>query len=329
MRLKPLAALKWLFLSVVLWNSLALSSGAQDRTAADNKPDAPPTLPTRRSILRQRSWRLPPSGIPVKGCSVRPLLNPPKPHIETRFVPGRLTRDRFRADATRNPPKLNQWAADIPAAVRTYQPTEWFYLAHPTNFGERYRQDILGNPAVLTPLIVLHETVGSGWSAVRLFLTPHARDADQVSYHTLIMRNGKIIYLVPPDKRAFGAGNSIFRGRNGWETVRTSRTLSPSVNNFAYHISLETPPDGRHNGPRHSGYTNAQYYSLAWLVAKTGLPRHRITTHQAVDRSGSRQDPRSFNWMSFQTILNQFPQTQEIQIGCPGLPQGGALLSGR
>ncbi|NJM75191.1 MAG: hypothetical protein HC852_04660 [Acaryochloridaceae cyanobacterium RU_4_10] len=36
------------------------------------------------------------AGVPVKGCSTRPKLNPPKPNIETAFVPGVLTLDRFR-----------------------------------------------------------------------------------------------------------------------------------------------------------------------------------------------------------------------------------------
>ena len=311
MKFNSFAALNCIVGGVLLLHSLSPGWAAEQ-----NPPGTDPVAPQTPAV-RTPSWRLPPQGVPVQGCSTRPLLNPPKPHIETKFVPGRLTRDRFRLTLDpQSTPKL-QWAQDVPVAVRRYRPTEWFYMAHPTNFGERYRRDIQGRPALLTPLIVLHETVGSGWSAVRLFLTPHARDADQASYHTLILRNGTIVYLVPPDKRAFGAGNSVFVGRKGAEFVRTSRTLAPSVNNFAYHISLETPPDGRHNGPRHSGYTNAQYYALAWLVAKTGLPTHRITTHQAVDRSGSRQDPRSFNWSLFRSLRRQFPPTQQIVIGCP------------
>ena len=36
---------------------------------------------------------------------------------------------------------------------------------------------------------------------------------------------------------------------------------------------------------------NAQYLALAWLVAHTGVPDERITTHRAIDQSGSRIDP--------------------------------------
>jgi N-acetyl-anhydromuramyl-L-alanine amidase AmpD len=165
--------------------------------------------------------------------------------------------------------------------------------------------------------VVLHETVGSASSAVNFFQTPHPRDDDQASYHTLIKQDGTLVYLVPPDKRAFGAGDSVFESPVGIETVQTKPNFPPSVNNFAYHISLETPPDGDNNGDRHSGYSNAQYQSLAWLVAKTGVPTERITMHKLVDRSGSRKDPRSFNAQAFIQLLDSYPKTQEIAIGCP------------
>ncbi|MCP9784621.1 hypothetical protein KBY83_15120 [Cyanobium sp. WKJ7-Wakatipu] len=49
----------------------------------------------------------------------------------------------------------------------------------------------------------------------------------------------------------------------------------------------------------HSGYTNAQYRSLASQIAQWkvlyGIGSGLVATHQEVDRSGSRRDPRSFN----------------------------------
>ena len=80
----------------------------------------------------------------------------------------------------------------------------------------------------------------------------------------------------------------------------------PSVNNFAYHVAFETPPDGRNNTKNHSGYTQVQYNSLAWLVAQSKVPEDRITTHKAVDRSGSRIDPRSFNFQKFLSLLKTY-----------------------
>jgi N-acetylmuramoyl-L-alanine amidase len=254
-------------------------------------------------------------GIPVVGCQLRPKLYPPQPNIETAFMSGVLTLDRFRqrvpqASLTNDPYNPQKYRA---SRFSAFQPREEVALAHPTNFGERYRQDINGQFVANAPIIVLHETVGAGWQTVQMFQTPHPRDEDQVSYHTLIKRDGTIFYLVPPDKRAFGAGNSTF----GSESVKTNRLYPPSVNNFAYHISFESPTDGRGNGPYHSGYTDAQYQSAAWLVSKTGVSQDRITTHKAVDRSRTRQDPRSFDGNKFVRLLNSLPKSQEITIGCP------------
>ncbi len=175
------------------------------------------------------------------------------------------------------------------------QPAYEIAWADPTNYGDRFAKDIDQKPANHLPIIVLHETVSSADSAIAFFQTPHPNDEDQASYHTLIRRNGTVVYLVPPEKRAYGAGNSIFVGVDGQaETVKTHPKLPPSVNNFAYHISLESPPDGYGDEPIHSGYTQAQYDSLAWLIGQSRVSLDRITTHQAIDRSGDRFDPRSF-----------------------------------
>jgi len=238
------------------------------------------------------------------GCAVQP-----EPHhgpAQSLPRPAQVPLSRFRqVSATSTATKTN-----------SYSPKEVVALADSTNYGQRFINDFSGKLADHAPIIVLHETVGTASSAVNFFQTPHPYDDDQVSYHTLIGLDGTVYYLVPPDKRAFGAGDSIFVGAAGEETVKTNPDFPPSVNNFAYHISLETPADGDNNNSSHSGYTNAQYQSLAWLVAKTSVPEDRITYHKIVDRSGSRQDPRSFNAQSFLRLLNSYPQTSEITIGC-------------
>lgn len=193
------------------------------------------------------------------------------------------------------------------AVAPAYNPRLESAPADASNYGDRYATDIYGNPAVNDWLIVLHETVGTADSAIRTFQTPHPNEADQVSYHTLIRRDGTIVYVVPPEKRAYGAGNSVFNTANGFETVKTDPNFPPSVNNFAYHISLETPPDGHNDNISHSGYTREQYQSLAWLIARTPVPDDRITTHRLVDRSESRIDPRNFDAQQFFTFLHAYP----------------------
>ena len=176
-------------------------------------------------------------------------------------------------------------------------------LADPTNFGERESRDVWGRATQARPLvIVLHETVVSEAATVQLFQTPHPRDADQVSYHVLIARDGTRLRIVPDNKRAYGAGMSAF----GDVTQRREPGRVGSINNIALHVSLVTPPDGRDDRGAHSGYTEAQYRSLAGQVllwqARHGIPMTRVTTHAAVDRSRSRYDPRSFRWDRFDPL---------------------------
>jgi N-acetylmuramoyl-L-alanine amidase len=196
------------------------------------------------------------------------------------------------------------------AALARYQPKSTIATIHFSNYGERYSTDVYGNSLNNLPIVVLHETTDSVTSAINTFRTPHKKDSNQVSYHALISVDGTITYLLSSAKRAFGAGNSAFFSSSGIETVKTNPNLPSSVNNFAYHISLETPPSGRSkpSQARHSGYTDSQYKSLAWLIAQTNIPDNRITTHKNVDRSGHKIDPRSFDFDKFLTILHTYRQ---------------------
>jgi N-acetyl-anhydromuramyl-L-alanine amidase AmpD len=83
--------------------------------------------------------------------------------------------------------------------------------------------------------------------------------------------------------------------------------MSGSVNNFALHVSLETPLDGEDDAPAHSGYTTLQYEALAVVLAdwmkQYRIPFEHITTHRHVDLGAARADPRSFNWQALQLRL--------------------------
>jgi hypothetical protein len=247
-----------------------------------------------------------------RACALKPT---PKKNKSTKVPPAireLIPLSRFRQELEAIAPNKD----DLTKTQPNYTPREVVALAHPTNFGRRFIQDFFGTPVNQEPIVVLHETVGSAQGTIGFFQTPHPNDDDQVSYHTLITEDGTVTYLVPPDRRAFGAGNSVFASAIGTEAVKTNPDFPPSVNNFAYHISLVTPPDGRNSANRHSGYTRAQYQSLAWLVAKTGVPKSRITTHRQVDRSRQRIDPRSFDNDYFLRLLSFYPQTSEISTQC-------------
>ena len=194
-------------------------------------------------------------------------------------------------------------------AFEQYKPRYTAIAIHPSNYGDRHAVDVNGNLVTNRPIVVLHETTNSAVSAINTFRNANLSDRSQVSYHALITLNGTIVYLVASDKRAFGAGNSAFIGDEEVETVQTNPNLPSSVNNFAYHVSLETPVDGRGNSSRsHSGYTDNQYKSLAWLLTLTDVPDNRITTHEDVDRSGARFDPRSFDFDKLLAILHSYRQ---------------------
>lgn len=174
----------------------------------------------------------------------------------------------------------------------------------PSNYGPRLARDAYGQPIPNTPqLVVLHETVYGLSSAVNTFTTHHPNDADQVSYHMLIGEKGQIVQTLDPDRRAFGAGYSAFRGR--WAV--TNAAMAGSVNNFALHLSLETPIDGENDAPSHSGYSQAQYDAMAVVLAdwmrRYRIPVDHITTHRHVDLGLERADPRSFDWQALEVRL--------------------------
>jgi N-acetyl-anhydromuramyl-L-alanine amidase AmpD len=187
-------------------------------------------------------------------------------------------------------------------------PVEEVVLADSTNFGLRETRDYLGRSLLSSPkLIVIHETVMAENDTVKLFRTPHPRDVDQVSYHMLVARDGRLVRIVPDEKRAYGAGMSHFMGA----TIRAKKNSAGSINNIALHVSLVSPR-GYSDSDAHSGYTQAQYAALArqiltWQM-RYGIPMSRVTTHYAVDRSHSRYDPRSFHWDKFDLVHRQYAQ---------------------
>ncbi|NDJ19957.1 peptidoglycan recognition family protein [Myxacorys almedinensis] len=269
-----------------------------------------PPLPTPITLALQPQADAS-SGLLSSACAVKPSASSSK-YRRLPAIREQVPLSRFRQELTTA--SLDS-SVGSPVASPSYRPQEEVILAHPTNFGRRFLQDLNGNPVENTPIVVLHETVGSAQSTINYFQTSHPRDDDQVSYHTLIKEDGTVVYMVPPDRRAFGAGNSVFSGTKD-EAVKTNPNFPASVNNFAYHVSLVTPPDGRGNGSSHSGYTRAQYQSLAWLVAKTGLSDSRITSHRLVDRSRQRSDPRSFDAQYFFRLLYLYPRNAEIAMQC-------------
>lgn len=146
-------------------------------------------------------------------------------------------------------------------------------------------------------LVVIHETLISAEDSIRLHADPNYYG----SYHALIHRSGFITYLTPGDCKAYAAANSIYV-----DTFGEEQHINNSVNDFAYHIALETPPDGVTNKELdyHIGYTKEQYESLAWLCASTGVISNRITTHGNITIPNKTNEPKCFNEDYFFNIYN-------------------------
>jgi hypothetical protein len=235
----------------------------------------------------------------------------PQAQFQSAKEPEKKSQDVIKSSVKTNKPVVRYVTTQ---AFAQYRPNYEVVSVNPTNYGERYAQDVNGLPLNNQPIIVLHETGYSASSAINFFQVAHDDENVQASYHTLIKLDGTVVYLVPPEKRAFGAANSVFDSSDGVETVKTNPNLPPSVNNFAYHVSLETPPDGYDatSQQTHSGYTEAQYNSLAWLIAQSQVPDERITTHKLVDRSSKKVDPINFDGNKFLDLLNTYRQVRPI-----------------
>ncbi len=149
-------------------------------------------------------------------------------------------------------------------------------------------------------LIVIHETYISADDSFAL----HADPQYYGSYHALIERSGEITYLAPSDSKAYAAANSSFT-----DTFGEVQEVNGSVDDFAYHIALETPPDGYNAFKEaHIGYTKEQYNSLGWLVAATGVQEDRIVTHGEI-RNETTNEPRCFNYDYFYSQYETYKGT--------------------
>ncbi|WP_338429338.1 peptidoglycan recognition family protein [Synechococcus elongatus] len=216
--------------------------------------------------------------------------------------------------------KINHFCNNkIDAIKEVFEETNIQRLAATTNYGNREKFDRTPEKRSVPHqpvMVVLHETVIPLNETLKLFETNQENDSAQVSYHVVVGLTGDRYRVVPDDKRAFGAGNSEFKGLS----VSLNPALPSSVNNIALHVSLETPPDGNREIPEHSGYTEEQYQSLAsvvgnWMIFYK-IPIKFITTHKAVDRDGNKKDPRSFDQSKFQNYLNIYLERVSSDV-CP------------
>jgi N-acetyl-anhydromuramyl-L-alanine amidase AmpD len=155
-------------------------------------------------------------------------------------------------------------------------------------------------------LVVIHETLIDAQTSKTL----HGDPEYYASYHALVERNGNVVYLTPAEHKAYAAANSAFT--DVWGDVEE---VNGSVDDFAYHIALETPEDGVRypHLNYHTGYTLEQYKSLAWLCASTVVHRNRITTHGNIVIPKT-TEPKCFNFDYFDSMYNEIKRSTPISI---------------
>lgn len=110
----------------------------------------------------------------------------------------------------------------------------------------------------------------------------------KVSYHALIDRDGSVYAFVPPERRAWHAGVSEYKGR-------------ANVNDFSLGLAFANRNDGV------EPYTDLQYQVGAVVVAEwmrrfPAVTPDRITTHAAIAPS-RKTDPKGFDVPQFVALV--------------------------
>ena len=151
------------------------------------------------------------------------------------------------------------------------------------------------------PLVVIHESLYSYEEIAPLFQSTIHKGR----YHSLIKRDGTVLYITPPNNKAEAAYESSFKGED----------ICGSVDPFAYHICLESPPGSSPVALNHVGYTDSQYYSLSWLIARTRVNMDRVVGHKDIDTRGESIDPRELDMDRLKRDVPKFKVDSYIDLG--------------
>lgn len=133
--------------------------------------------------------------------------------------------------------------------------------------------------------IVLHSTVVNTMEGtINTFLPPVAK----VSAHFIVGRNGRVVQMVPIEKRAWHAGVSVLEG-------------AEKVNDYSVGIEMVNLNDGI------DPYPDAQIRSVAGIIrfvrSRYNVPDSRIVSHaQIALPPGRKSDPASFDFERVRTL---------------------------
>lgn len=134
--------------------------------------------------------------------------------------------------------------------------------------------------------IVLHADAAS---RIESSLDWVRRAESGVSYHVMVGRNGRIFFVVHPDRTAWHAGESSMGGQR-------------FVNRFSIGVCLSNRNDGLEPFP--TTQLGAAADVCAVFCGVYGIPVERITTHAAVATpAGRKTDPRGLDLVQFREMV--------------------------
>ncbi len=159
-------------------------------------------------------------------------------------------------------------------------PLVYAYVASP-NCDDRPR-------GVGVTCIVLHATVEpTTEGTIGIFLNP----ARQVSAHFVAGRDGRVVQMVPIERRAWHAGNSLLEN-------------APRVNDYSVGIEMVNLNDGK------DPYPDAQMEAVAGVIrlvrSRYEVPDTRIVSHaQIALPAGRKSDPLHFDFEKIKALARE------------------------
>ena len=136
----------------------------------------------------------------------------------------------------------------------------------------------------------------------------------QVSAHYLITEEGKVIRLVPEEKRAWHAGASYWRGHK-------------DVNSASIGIELDHPG----HGLGYRGFADAQFEALVPLVARIvqehDIPRANVVGHSDVAPARKVDPGELFPWDRLAEYGLCLPKPDKLELGDPFDNDGAFYLA--
>ncbi len=154
--------------------------------------------------------------------------------------------------------------------------------------------------------LVLHATVEpTTEGTMGIFL----RTVRKVSAHFVVGRDGRVVQMVPVERRAWHAGPSVLDG-------------TPGVNDYSVGIEMVNLNDGK------DPYTDAQIHAVAgilrFLRSRYVIPDSRVVSHASIALpAGRKSDPFGFDFPRVCALAKT-----ETAFSPPSNPQNNGALPG-